>query len=396
MKHTRWMTAALCCAGTLAFASPVSAQIARLGAVGDSLTDEYSEETYSYARNWTMQLVQFRGFDMGATAAGQPGNTWGEPRRTGYRYNWARYGADSTTAISSGQHTGLAAQLGTAASGGVTHAVVAIGANDFSPQSSAYLNLYFNFWSAATVDAYVNGRIANVRAIVETLDTPAAGLMLCNYVDFGVVPASRQVWGNANNRNRVTAVIARVNEGVEQIAREHRLVLIDLNRLGTNIIGTNTALKQFLTIGNVNIQLFNRDTAAHGNPLAGFVDDGAHPHTTLQGVFANVMMTAMNTGWQAGNSMFSDAEILGIAGIGYGGSDTLAAQVGPYSQYVRSYRCPADFTGDGIINTNDLLVLLGVFGGTVAPGTGGDMNADGLVNTLDLAAFIGVFGEECP
>jgi len=362
MKHTRWMTAALCCACTLAVASPAPAQIARLGAVGDSLTDEYSEETYAYARNWTMQLVQFRGIDMGATAAGQPGGTWGEPRRTGYRSNWARFGADSASAMSTGQHTGLAAQMVPGAPDSVTHAVVAIGANDFSPQSSAYLNIYFNFWSPATVDAYVNGRIANVRAIVETLDTPAAGVMLCNYLDFGVVPASRQVWGNANNRNRVTAVIARVNEGVEQIARDHRLVLVDLNRRATSIIGTNTALKQFLVIGNVNIQLFNRDTAAHANPLAGFVDDGAHPHTTLQGVFANVMMTAMNTGWQAGYSMFSDAEILGIAGIAYGGSDTLAAQVGPYSQYVRSYRCPADFSGDGIINTNDLLVLLGVFG----------------------------------
>ena len=107
------------------------AQVTMLGAAGDSLTDEYSEETYSYAASWTTQLVLFRGVNMGPTAqaAGQSGGTWGEPRRTGYAANWARYGADSTTLLSQGQHTGLAAQVGP---GGVSHAVLEIGTNDFS------------------------------------------------------------------------------------------------------------------------------------------------------------------------------------------------------------------------------------------------------------------------
>jgi hypothetical protein len=77
-----------------AAALPAHADIHALGAMGDSLTDEYAEETYDYAANWIEQLVLYRGIDVGRTAAeaGQPGGTWGEPRRTGFELNWARSG----------------------------------------------------------------------------------------------------------------------------------------------------------------------------------------------------------------------------------------------------------------------------------------------------------------
>ena len=328
------------------------AQVARLGAMGDSLTDEYAEQSYSYARNWTMLLVQQRGgvggFDMGPTAvaAGQAGGTWGEPRRTGYASNWARYGADSATALTQGQHVGLASQVGGGGSGGgmgVSHVVVAIGANDFSPSTDAFFNIYFGLWSSSQITSYVNGRIANIRTAVQTLSGAGAQVVLCNVVDFGVAPVSRQLYTNATLRSRVSAAVARVNTGVEAIAQQNGAVLVDLNAMSTAILGTNSALKQFLRIGNVDIQLFNRDTASHTNPLAGFVDDGAHPHTAVQGVFANLMMTSLNVGWGTSYAMFTDREILENAGIAYGGADTLAGQIGPYTQFVRSYACPSPF-----------------------------------------------------
>src|SRR5205823_6282617 len=109
MSDSRMVRGCVVAAITLASLSCASAQIARLGAMGDSLTDEYSEETYSYAKNWTMQLVQNRAVNMGPTAAqaAQPGGTWGEPRRTGYESNWARSGADSATLLTEGQPAGL-------------------------------------------------------------------------------------------------------------------------------------------------------------------------------------------------------------------------------------------------------------------------------------------------
>src|SRR6185295_10589894 len=149
-------------AGLLAAtAGSASGQIARLGALGDSLSDEYAEEAYSYARNWTMQLVQNRGITMGPTAAqaSQPGGTWGEPRRTYWESNWARYGDGTAEMLAHGQHTGLAAQV---APLGVSHAVVMIGANDFNSVGfGAYFSIYNASWSAAQINSFVGQRVAD-------------------------------------------------------------------------------------------------------------------------------------------------------------------------------------------------------------------------------------------
>ena len=135
-----------------------------LGAMGDSLTDEYFEESYSYAQNWVQQLAVYRDIDVGPTAAdaGQPGGTWGEPRRTGYEYNWARSGATSASLLADGQHTGLAAQI---APNGITYAVLAIGANDFIPilgPTGEALFTFVDFGGAiypGAMDDYFNGSV---------------------------------------------------------------------------------------------------------------------------------------------------------------------------------------------------------------------------------------------
>lgn len=420
MSVTRW-TFGLVASGLLSSMTPLgvapasAAPVRLLAAIGDSLTDEYAEETYNYAQNWTMQLVQSRGVDMGPTAleALQPGNTWGEPRRTGFWSNWARYGADSVAAISTGQHTGVASQVGLT---GVSHVVIAVGANDFNPQTSVYFNIYWGLWSQSQIDSHVNARAANIATIVQTVRASGAGIVLCNAVDFGLVPASRGFFSNASRRQRVGNAVAQLNARIEEIARANHAVRVDLASFTSAIIGTHASLRQFLPVGNVNIQLLNRDTATNTNPLAGFVDDGAHPHTTLQGAFANLMMTAMNQGWGGAAPVtrsgevtpggvrggppvpytnFTDAEILTAAGIPYGGAETLTAAIGPYTQYVRSYLCPADLDFDQSVNTADLVVLLGGFGTAVQPGTSGDLTSDGVVNTMDLVAFLGAFGNVC-
>lgn len=401
-------------ASLVAVAPSTAAPVRMLGTIGDSLTDEYAEETYNYAQNWTMQLVIGRGVDMGPTAfeANQPGGTWGEPRRTGFWSNWARYGADSATTISAGQHTGVASQVGLNPGAGVSHIVIAVGANDFNPQTTAYFNIYWSLWSQSQINTYVNARAANIASIVQTARNTGAGIVLCNAVDFGLVPASRGVFTNAGRRQRVGDAVAQLNLQIEQIARANHCVLVDLSAFTRTLIGTHANLRQFLPVGNVNIQLFNRDAASHTVPLAGFVDDGAHPHTTLQGAFANMMMTALNEGWGGADARsisntpfargsveyvpFTDAEILATAGIPYGGSETLGAIIGPYTQYLRSYLCPSDLNFDQSVNTADLVTMLGGFGTAVQPGTNGDLTGDGVVNTLDLVEFLGGFGTPCP
>ncbi len=53
--------------------------------------------------------------------------------------------------------------------------------------------------------------------------------------------------------------------------------------------------------------------------------------------------------------------------------------------------CPADLTGDGLINSADLNVLLAAFGVTSA----GDINGDRTTDSLDLNLLLADFGEDC-
>src|SRR5438045_3798940 len=131
----RWSAGLLVAMSILLPASPALAALGKLGAMGDSLSDEYWDSGVStYASNWASLVVTFRGVDMGPTAAQAGTNSWGAPRNIGYKYNWALTGATSATLLSSGQHTGLASQ---ASSDGVSNAVLAIGPNDFNPQTTA-------------------------------------------------------------------------------------------------------------------------------------------------------------------------------------------------------------------------------------------------------------------
>ena len=53
--------------------------------------------------------------------------------------------------------------------------------------------------------------------------------------------------------------------------------------------------------------------------------------------------------------------------------------------------CPADLNGDGVVDTDDLLILLGNWSGSGA----GDIDNNGVVNTTDLLLLLGAWGQ-CP
>jgi len=55
--------------------------------------------------------------------------------------------------------------------------------------------------------------------------------------------------------------------------------------------------------------------------------------------------------------------------------------------------CPGDFSGNGVIDLDDLVLLLANYG---SAGPDGDMDGDGDVDIEDLAAFLSVYGTTCP
>jgi GDSL-like Lipase/Acylhydrolase family len=377
--------------GSVWLSSPAAAQIAKLGAMGDSLTDEYAEETYNYAKNWLEQLELHRAFNVGPTAAeaGQSGGTWGEPRRRFFKHNWARSGATTSTVISAGQHTGLAGQF---ASDGVSHAVLLIGANDFSPTTSAFFNIYNNNWSQTTINNYINGRLNNMNTIINTVSSSGVNLAVSNFVDYSVSPLTRVLFPDPVKRERVSVVVRQVNDGIEAICRNKKLPMVDVYGLSTAIFGTNLSLRPFLFIGGQDVNLNDQDTTSNTKKLAAFVHDGVHPHTTLQGVFSNVFMTCANIAWQGSYVPFTEQEILSHAGVAYLGVDELPSQIGDYAQYVVNFACLADFDKSGFVDSDDFDAFVRAF---EAGESQADYDGSGFVDTDDFDAFVEGFEVGC-
>jgi hypothetical protein len=112
---------------------------------------------------------------------------------------------------------------------------------------------------------------------------------------------------------------------------------LDLSGASMAMFGSHQVPRMTLPVGNVSIALDQSDTATGSNPTAGFVHDGIHPNSVLQGIFANLITTGLNVGYGAGFPVFSETELLAHRGIAYGGSDTLVAELGDYSDYVLDY-----------------------------------------------------------
>ena len=323
--------------------SSATAQIGAFGVMGDSLSDEYFEETYgTYATNWVQQLVNYRSVNVGPTAAaaGQPGGTWGSPRRTGYEFNWALSGDTSADLLTDGQDTGLAAQV---SANGITHAALAIGANDFNPDfltypTAAYFNIYNGSWSASQISNYVAQILTNIETAVVAVETTGVDLVVFNILDYGKTPAvyNNFLYTNGSKRERVAAAIQQANTGLLSLAQKYQVPLINAFGLQQAIFGSNTNLQTSLSIGNVTIHLQQSDSNPTSSPnrTAAFVADSAHPHTTIQGLFANMALEAFSLGYGTAVPLFTEQEILNHAGLTYGGVDTLTGQIGPYTKYV--------------------------------------------------------------
>jgi len=381
----------------LGLCAGVSAQseIAKFGAMGDSLTDEYFEQGFgSYADSWTELLVLHRGIDMGRTAveAGQPGGTWGEPRRTGYRHNWARYGATTAAMLSNGQHTGLAND---AVTYGVSHAALFIGVNDFSPWFGCYGNIYNGNWSQAQIDSWVAGRISNITSALDTVVPAGVQLVVVNIPDPSIMQFVWSQYPDPNRRDAAAAAVAQANADIRDLAEQYELALVDVYALTKAAFGPNADQHEYLYVGGVGIELL---VASGTNPLAAWVADGVHPRTVLQGMFANVVLAALNQAYGADVDLFTEEELLVNAGIAYGGEDTLAERIGAYSDYVAVFGHPGDIDLDGDVDWNDFDLFADCLAGPEA-GIGGDCSAADLDDDLDgdladFAVFQQIFGDE--
>lgn len=295
--------------------------ITGMGVAGDSLSDEYAYESYNYATNWVEALAEQTGMNFGDSGS------FGEPRRTGYEFNWARVNANSATLLSQGQPFGLAQQI---EAGEVSHVVLSIGPNDFQPNplGGAYSSIYNQRWTQAQINSYVDQVVGNITTAVERLDGTGAQIVVSNILDFGIAPFTKQYFSRAANRERVSTVINTVNSRLSQMAEDHNVVLVDLNGLAKQLLGTSSLSKSSWTIGGVKVT----NTAGTG-PTNSFVSDKIHPHTLLQSQVANLFLHGFNVGYGTPVDLFTEREAVALEGLAYV-RDTLGLN---FASYVDTY-----------------------------------------------------------
>lgn len=273
----------------------------RIGIIGDSITDEYQSpgEAWDGARNWLEHLVLSNWVDAGAWGS------YGEPRRTGYTQNWARYGATTETAISAGQHTGLAAQ-------GVDFVVVWIGSNDYAPYSgasSAYGLIYHNTLNDAQVTAKEAQILSRITTLVTTVKGANTRMVLVTINDWGNSPSVVAQFPVASQRKRVTDSVNRVNAQLTALATSQGIGLFDVAAFYADLpIDTQNGT---LTISGYTVNLFQACNA----PNCGLVGDGIHTNSIPSGLLANGVLAAYNAVYAPDVPLLSDAEILVNAGV---------------------------------------------------------------------------------
>ena len=283
---------------------------AGIGIMGDSNSDEYRAddargETYGATTfNWMEQLVMDRGLNFGRWG------TWGEPRRTGYEYNWARSGATANSLLESGEHTGLAQQV---AEGKVSLVFVWIGDNDFHSTNGTYEEIYSGALGDAAVQSKADQVVADITTAVDTvLKAGKVKMVVITITDKGLAPQALIRFPDPAKRKRVSEAISAVNAGIKELAITRGITVVDINDFARIILGRIDKLG-FLEVGDQKINILIPGNDPYHLQLA---DHSGHAGTVMSGLFANALfIEPFNGAFGLSIPRLTDEEILRNAGI---------------------------------------------------------------------------------
>lgn len=308
-KPAVWI--ALCLALLMSFAPATRAVNPTIGFLGDSNTDEYrsndnraSNTPYADTTlSWAELLVDYRGLDAGKWAR------WGEPRRSGYAYNWSRSGATTESLISSGQHTGLAKQI---AAGDIEYVVIWIGTNDFISWNDTYKDVYDGTLTDKQLDSKIDTIVTSITTAVDTLQAAGdAKIVLANFADPGQSLLFVNAFPSADGRQRVSSAIDHINTEIDALVTSHELVLADVYHFATSLLSRIDA-EGNLIVGGEAISTIVKGNEPHHLQLD---DTAGHFGTVGSGLLANLFISALADGYGLAIEPFTDAEILAAAGI---------------------------------------------------------------------------------
>jgi len=281
-----------------------------LGILSDSNSDEYradDDRGGDYAAttlNWVELIAAQRGVNVGEWG------TWGEPRRTGFKYNWARSSATTHDAVKTGQHTGLAEQV---AAGEVSHVIIWIGTNDFTTWNGTYEEVYEGQLSGAALQAKIDSIVEDVTLAVDTmLDAGPAKVLLITLTDRGIDPELLRRFPDESKRNLVSEAIRAINTRLNEMAAARGIAVLDGDALAQALL-QRVNKSGMLTVGPEQIKVFGKNDEPHNGRLG---DGPGHPGTVISGLIANeVFIRPFNEKFNAGLPLLSDEEILHSAGL---------------------------------------------------------------------------------
>ncbi len=253
-------------------------------------------------------LVQNRGLNFG------PWGTWDEPRRTGYKYNWARSGATAESMIGSGAHEALARQV---ADGEVSHVFIWIGGNEFATWNDTYANIYNGVLSGAELQARTRSIVADLTTAVDTLlKAGPVSIVIVTLIDRGIAPDVAAQFPDADGRQYVTDAINFVDDGIRAMAAgRHDVAVVDGNAFA---LALRERIDQNgnLLVGGQSINIFGYGNEPHSGRLQ---DEDGHAGTVVSGLFANILfLEPFNRVFGTGLAPLTDEEILQAAGVAGG------------------------------------------------------------------------------
>ena len=312
-----------------------------VGAIGDSLTDEYSQRASSYgdssALNWVDLVARLRGPTSSLpelTLGDYQTNlaVWGSPRYGGYDNNFALWGANTATMLSQSQHTGISALI---RAGIVRYVAVFIGTNDFQPASSygMYEDIYNGVTpftgcdekSYASVQDYADSIVERYTIVLDAVLDAGGQPVMATIVDFGMAPrtASAQGYSDPDKRKNVTDAVMLVNDGLKSLAAAKGLPIVNMFELFRRFVVD----PEPSFVGGVSII---KEAAPNPDGRYAILPDGAHPGTVLQSLLANAFIEACNLTYATNFTPLSDQEILDAAGIEYAAGDETFFDITPY------------------------------------------------------------------
>lgn len=312
----------------------------RIGAVGDSMTDEYLDagtqaNTDVAAYNWVEILAKLRADDLDwgeykATVK----HGWPDHRAAGYQYNYAKVAATAnnqarmvldfwffkyemlidSSAVGSRY---VADQVPMLVLDNVDIAIVAAGSNDYF-----YKTTDFSVFGEMRPNGIVPDMAFN-RAIAEALLQHVDELINAGSK---VLLASIPEGTAAGIDDQVVAAIREANTLLKQGAEERGIPMV-------NFFGFDKNADGGVSIGDFTVIYGSAAKAAdllpQGVPVAGkcrtdklcagpthknhfIADDGLHPNTLIQALMANQVIKALNLAYSLNISVLSDAEILSL------------------------------------------------------------------------------------